>query len=636
MLRSRWPLVVVTGTLLWAMGAQAVGLGAAPPSVLMGAPLEFAVPVQLEPGESLDGECLSAEVRIGDRRQPAFSVSAVVDTATDVRRPWVRVGTLAIVDEPVVTVQVSLGCNSRIVRQYTVFADPPLSGPGIPPSPAIGSVHEAPALADGSAAVAPRAPAAQASMPAGVGAQRGDRTQAQAPAVRPPRPRKPRLAASASTGRATATAIAPRLSLDAPDPEVLQRAVAAALAEQQASAASAMAQAASAASAAAARVQGLEDQLVALRAEGEAQREQLQALRQRLAQADAARTWMPWLLAALAALAGVSIWMGWRLHRLRHEQHPQWWADAKQILADARRDEHAPTPLDIAQPAAGPEGTVGSKPRPHRDGPASAARARAGEDDWIQEATSPRPVAPAPVLDAPAPVTLVEPPASASSRAVSVDELIDLEQQAEFFVVLGQDDAAIDLLMGHLRDTGGISPLPYLKLLEIYRRQGDREAYERTRTRFNQRFNAYAPDWDTDMQHGRSLDEYPQVMTRLERAWPSPIDAMAELEALLFRKDGGEVFDLPAYREVLMLYALAHALMGEAGGDAPSVDVLLPLDSRFQMDVTAPLPGAAIGDSTIVVTPDIMLDRPTQFASVDLELADLEPDTRPPVRGDAH
>ena len=634
MLRSRWPLVVVTGTLLWASGALAVGLGAAPPSVLMGAPLELSVPVQLEPGESLDGECVSAEVQIGDRRQPAFSVSAVIDTRPDARRPWVRVGTLAVVDEPVVAVQVTLGCNSRVVRQYTVFADPPLVGAGTSPVPAVASVQDAPTASQRSPAAASQAPVAQAPVPVRAGTQGTDRAQVQAPAARALKPRRPRPAAPVPAGRATA--VAPRLSLDAPDPEILQRAVAAAMAAQQASAAAAMAQAASAASASAARLQGLEDQLLALRTEGAAQREQLQALRQRLALADAARTWMPWVLAALAALAGLAVWLGWRLHRRRHEQHQQWWADAKQVLAAARRDEHTATPPDIAQPRVKPEEPAGSQPRPHRDGPASAARARASEDDWVQEATSPRPVAPAPVFDAPAPVMLVEPPAPASSRAVSVDELIDLEQQAEFFVVLGQDDAAIDLLMGHLRDTGGTSPLPYLKLLEIYRRQGDREAYERTRTRFNQRFNAYAPDWDTDMQHGRSLDEYPQVMTRLERAWPSPIDSMAELEALLFRKDGGEVFELPAYREVLMLYALAHALMGEAGGDAPSVDVLLPLDSRFQMDVTAPLPGAAIGESTIVVTPDIMLDRPTQFASVDLELADLEPDTQPPPSGGAN
>jgi pilus assembly protein FimV len=30
-------------------------------------------------------------------------------------------------------------------------------------------------------------------------------------------------------------------------------------------------------------------------------------------------------------------------------------------------------------------------------------------------------------------------------RDVSIEELIDLEQQAEFFVVLGQDEAAVDL-----------------------------------------------------------------------------------------------------------------------------------------------------------------------------------------------
>src|SRR6185369_12997803 len=86
-----------------------------------------------------------------------------------------------------------------------------------------------------------------------------------------------------------------------------------------------------------------------------------------------------------------------------------------------------------------------------------------------------------------APVT-VEPGWTQTSpppRPVSAEELIDLEQQAEFFVVLGQDEAAIDLLVGHLRDSGGTSPLPYLKLLEIYRRRGERESYERTRERFN-------------------------------------------------------------------------------------------------------------------------------------------------------
>ena len=125
---------------------------------------------------------------------------------------------------------------------------------------------------------------------------------------------------------------------------------------------------------------------------------------------------------------------------------------------------------------------------------------------------------------------MAEVQAATRSRSVSVEELIDLEQRAEFFTVLGQDESAIDLLMAHLRSTGGASPLPYLKLLEIYRRRDERGAYERTRTRFNHRFNARAPDWERDPEQGRALLEYDSVMSRLQAAWRTPVDAMAELE----------------------------------------------------------------------------------------------------------
>jgi pilus assembly protein FimV len=165
-------------------------------------------------------------------------------------------------------------------------------------------------------------------------------------------------------------------------------------------------------------------------------------------------------------------------------------------------------------------------------------------------------------------------------RELSVEELLDLEQQADFFIALGQEDAAVDLLMSHLRSAGGQSPIPYTKLLEIYKRQGDRSAYERIRARFNRRFNAYAPDWDTGPTAGRSLEDYPDTLALLERAWGSPIDAMAILEALLFKRDDtSELFDLPAYRDVLMLYSLARDLwQNGVGQGSAQIDVLLPLD----------------------------------------------------------
>lgn len=202
----------------------------------------------------------------------------------------------------------------------------------------------------------------------------------------------------------------------------------------------------------------------------------------------------------------------------------------------------------------------------------------------IEEASRPDPVAtpptPAGALAVPRGVEANEAPASQPVRELSVEELIDLEQQADFFVVLGQDEAAIDLLMSHVRTDGSNSPLPYLKLLEIYRRRGEGEAYQRIRERFNRRFNARAPEWDADPGHGRSLADYPETVERLQGLWSAPTRTMQVLEEALFRRDtAGPTYDLPAYGELLFLYAIARDL-AERGDSSPSVDVdlLLPLE----------------------------------------------------------
>ncbi len=197
-------------------------------------------------------------------------------------------------------------------------------------------------------------------------------------------------------------------------------------------------------------------------------------------------------------------------------------------------------------------------------------------------------------------------------RDMSIEELIDLEQQAEFFIVLGQDGAAVDLLVQHIRSTAGSSPLPYLKLLEIYHRTGDREASERTRQRFNQRFNAYAPEWGANLEEGLGLQDYPGVLPRLAQAWPNPLDAMAELEVLLFRKSRGELFDLPAYREVLFLYALARDLMDREAATTCAVDLLLPLADGGEFSATSPHPYFG-------------LDRDSVFDQAADEVADRDP-----------
>jgi hypothetical protein len=175
------------------------------------------------------------------------------------------------------------------------------------------------------------------------------------------------------------------------------------------------------------------------------------------------------------------------------------------------------------------------------------------------------------------------PPTARVRRALSAEELIDLEQQADFFIVLGQEDAAIDLLMGHVRSSGGTSPMPYLKLLEIYRRRSDADAYDRIRERLNRRFNGQAPAWDDAPKDSRSLDDHPEVQARVQAQWKTPARAVELLEALLFRRDASAgPFDLPAYEDLLFLYAVARDHL-EREVNPDGVDLLLPIGNEEQV-----------------------------------------------------
>jgi hypothetical protein len=166
-------------------------------------------------------------------------------------------------------------------------------------------------------------------------------------------------------------------------------------------------------------------------------------------------------------------------------------------------------------------------------------------------------------------------------RELSVEELLDLEQQADFFIALGQEDAAIDMLMAHLRSAGGQSPLPYTKLLEIFRRQGDRAAYERTRRALQsplQRLRArlgYRPGFGP-----RAWRTTRSPSSRSRAAWIAPIDAMAILESLLFRRDESSETVRPAGlpRRAAAVRIARDLWQHGAGAGGSQIDVLLPMD----------------------------------------------------------
>ncbi|GAP34587.1 hypothetical protein ISF6_5056 [Piscinibacter sakaiensis] len=341
------------------------------------------------------------------------------------------------------------------------------------------------------------------------------------------------------------------------------------------------------------QLKSLEQRLTRLSAQNQSLQKTMGDLQARLADAEASRYANP-LVYAMAALVllllAVVAALLWRQRGLQKESD---WLKAAAAESDAPRAAtpevrsvvrpSAPPPVArtaaAAAAAAGLGGTETVSGVRARAADEAAGAAAGGASVELAMAAGLAAAAGAAAVAAPAAIPHESTSVQADPRReVSVEELIDLEQQADFFVVLGQDDAAIDLLMGHVQGTGGASPLPYLKLLEIHRRRGERDLYDRVRERFNRRFTANAPEWDAAIGNERALEDYPSIVERLQGLWARPVEAMAALSGWLFQRDpSAPTFDLPAYGDLLFLYSLAREL---ADSEPPpdGVDLLLPLD----------------------------------------------------------
>lgn len=667
---------------LTALDAQALSFGRVRSAPTLGQPLSVAVPLLLDENETLTPECIRAEVLHGEAMWPASVMRARITQGSSDSQRVVRISSTTVVEEPSIVLTVHGGCPTKFSRTYTLLADPPIAlattasasiatpGSDREARPAASSPSSsgwatasdgvvAPGTAlrarPARAAQATTAPASRAnatprqrrqsvtgregSKPSGTAITPSPSAGLSIPAASSASQALPAASPSstpAATGaREDAGADRPRLKLDV-GAVTMSRAM---LEDAQAKASSAEASAKAAqasASAAEGRMLAMEQELVALRAEARRWASAPSASAaapssagaslavQPIAAASAAMAspaaveassaagsadpgWWPWLLGVAALSLSLAAWFGLKLRQAR-EAHKRdaWWNRQSRLSV-------APSQFDAADSE-----MYGATKSSASEGPASKSA--------VVSPSQQPPAAPAPAL---APLTpSVNTAANEALRAVSVDEQIDLEQEADFFIALGHDDAAIDLLLAHLKNTGGAAPMPYLKLLEIYRRRGDRDDYELMRRRFNHRFNSVAPDWDEDGKLGRHLENYPDHLKRLQMAWPMPLDAMAELEAMAFgRSDGHELFDLPAYQDVLFLYQMARTLHDAHRVDTASedVDVLLPIGSDA--------PGADIELPTLTA-----LASASSAASVDSLLGGLDLDistSHPPLVGGA-
>jgi pilus assembly protein FimV len=635
-----------TAILLISPVAMALGFGPSRTQTTLGQPLNFAASVLLDVDENVSRDCISAEVFAGDNVVAPRHVRAALEATRDPNRRIVRVTTAIAIDEPVVTIEVSIGCGSRISRRFVAFIDPPslhLAEADTPseavPLPSRTISSQTALLAD----IARQADASRRGGSAPVASDgerqaRSTRRPARAPAApvavvvaseTPPVPRARRQAAAArpaSPRTRTALAAPPRaagarLRLDppsalaalrtplSPNPPIAPTSAIEILPAIAASAPLALALAAppspllaqvAAVAAAAAgasqpgvsaeqeRIRSLEAAVARMNSESQATQQTVAALQARVRQAEDARyrNVLVYILVAttlLGILAATALW--WL--RPRQRRRARWFdAQASQQARVARAGPStaaglASQPAPLSRPAPfSPPSSAAPRPTPSRIEPPTGWGTASGGGTSTQTSIGGLEVTTVlgPELSRPTLEPFVG-GASARRGELTMEELIDLEQQAEFFVVLGQDEAAMTLLDAYIDGSGGMSPLPYLQLLEIHQRRGEQAQYDRVRQSFNERFNANAPDWSSDLHLGRTLDDYPQTVAMLQSLWTTPLSAMQALDNLLFRRQDAEhTFDFPAYRELLFLYSIAREISGNVETDSGSIDLFLPLE----------------------------------------------------------
>lgn len=558
-----------------ALPALAWSIGSARAPVVIGQPLDLGLPVQVAAGVALTPDCVRVEASFGEQRLPRGQLSVVVEPAADPTRALLRVRSVQAVEEPVVTLTVGLGCPARLSREFVLFAElpvfaaaPPTAAPrtaatGEPPARAeaapVAAAAAGPPLLPPAAADGPGAAAAAAAPP--VAAPRVAQAAARADAA------APRPAARAAARARAAAAPQARLRLEllppaAASPPAAQQDPALQAATARAEAAErALLAAQAAAEQAGQRVSELEAALTRQTADAQAQHAAILAMQRDLAGLRAQSAWWP-LLAGLLGAAGllmaVAAW--WRA---RPPAASSWWPPAPATAAEAevKAEVHA------AAPAAGPPPEVDrtlplpaelQPPERFATGPPGVAAPLAPPALPDPQASAATPVERAAGAEGLAASPQAPPTPEDNLLAMTDDEQIDLEQQVDFLCVLGQDDTAAGLLRERLRDSAGRAPLPQLRLFELYRRLGDRAAYERLAARFADRFHATVPGWDEPAPAASpALEEDHPVLAQLQRCWGEPPAARRMLAALLQRGQAAVApWSLAAFDDLLLLYRI--------------------------------------------------------------------------------
>ena len=527
--------------------------------MVLGSSLDLTFDVQPDTGSDVASSCVAATVKSGDAQlsESKVFVTPLPETGG---RTGVRVQASVAIDEPIVQVTLTAGCAGRVTRTYIFFADPPQTAPRSvavpgPQGAVISPSRVTPQIAvdvpvsnsapQGSSATVPRpAPTKAASAPAVV------RKEARVA----PRPSVVKQAAPREPARSRLVMEPLDAWLEMPlalrtTPE-LPQAPASETSPQREQAAAlwrALNQDPQTLAQQEAALRKLETELTQFRASASRNQAATAELQRQVQEMEADRlpSWMVYGLGgALAVALGLCGWL-WRRSDRAASKSERSWREAVAV-SSRRADEPSVVDLETVEEVVAPP-----------------------TDRWAEE-------------------------------------LFDIQQQAEFFVSVGEHDQAVEVLRQHIAQHEETSPVAYLDLLRLYRTLSRAADFNALRQQFMRHFNAHVPEFSAFDRLGKPLDQYPDALAEIEAEWSSP-NVLHVLEKHMFYRPGDTrkaPFDLAAFDDLLLLLAIAQTTPSSARGAPPPRKRTTPQPQSFEAAAAHALSSLAPLDHT----PDFPLD----------------------------
>lgn len=164
-------------------------------------------------------------------------------------------------------------------------------------------------------------------------------------------------------------------------------------------------------------------------------------------------------------------------------------------------------------------------------------------------------------------VTRADPqPAQTSPRTMSSGRMGNVKtndqalELAEIMLAMGLGQGAAKTLTAQIKNEPKPALRNWLKLLDIYRQNGQQDEFERSAEELRLHFNVQPEDWQASSEELRSIENYPHIAVRLTELWgkPSCLDYLANL--LGDNRDGARTgFPQAVAEELLLLSAMIKA-----------------------------------------------------------------------------